>query len=677
MVRLFNKSKIFIPFVLFLFTFILYLHNLSHSVYGGDVGDLVTAAFVGGVPHAPGYPLYTLLGFLLTKIAIFSTPAFSVGLISVLAGAFSVVFFFLTLRLLKINRLIALIATLTLATNYLFWFYNEIAEVFALNTFFIIFLFFLAILYSNKQKLWTFYLFCLTLGLSFTHHQTIVLFVPSLLLLVIPTLFKQKKYWKKYLWSILFFACGLLPYIYVPIASSHMPPINWDNVHDISSFFQLLLRRDYGTFKAGGYASVTFLQRLIILKSYFSTLFFQLTIPVCVVSIIGILRNFKSNKLLTISLLVSFIISGPLFIFYAGFPLVQNFFFGVNERFFTMSVILVFYFFAFGIDAIKYFFVTYFKRPAYGVLFSLVFILIPLQLFSYNFPKTDLSSVQIGDRLGYDFLASLPPHSVIFMSGDTTLFNTWYMHYAMHVRPDVDVVNIAVMDMNPYINKIQQNLIPQNKKLKNAPPMLTIATIQEVAKKRPVFSTMQLQSEEKKFVWIPYGLAYRFFPSGSTLPTEGQYTHDVDSIWSKMSIPQQNGKISGSLTISEIPGTYSSALLAAGAYISSQYNNTSLAKKYYEKAINAEPQNPKAYEVLGVFYLTDEKNCSAARDNFITAMSKNPTEELAYLLLYATYKDCLHQDSNAEESARIFQQKFGENILSALKHILPQQGGKK
>src|SRR6185312_8949557 len=117
-------------------------------------------------------------------------------------------------------------------------------------------------------------------------------------------------------------------------------------------------------------------------------------------------------RLLSVALLLAFILSGPIFIVYAGFPLTQNFFFGVNERFFTMSAILVFYFFAFGIDAIRSFVLFYFKRPAYGILFTVIFLLIPLQLFFYNFPKTDLSTTQIGDTFGSDFISQLPPHSV-------------------------------------------------------------------------------------------------------------------------------------------------------------------------------------------------------------------------------------------------------------------------
>ncbi len=39
----------------------------SRQIVGGDSGDLITAAYLFGVPHPPGYPLYTFLGWLTTK----------------------------------------------------------------------------------------------------------------------------------------------------------------------------------------------------------------------------------------------------------------------------------------------------------------------------------------------------------------------------------------------------------------------------------------------------------------------------------------------------------------------------------------------------------------------------------------------------------------------------------
>ncbi|MGD9101843.1 MAG: DUF2723 domain-containing protein, partial [Anaerolineae bacterium] len=44
--------------------------GLTWAHYGADGGDLVTAAHTLGVPHPPGYPTYTLLAWLFTRLSL-------------------------------------------------------------------------------------------------------------------------------------------------------------------------------------------------------------------------------------------------------------------------------------------------------------------------------------------------------------------------------------------------------------------------------------------------------------------------------------------------------------------------------------------------------------------------------------------------------------------------------
>src|SRR5260221_1225367 len=141
-----------LPCILFLGFATLYIHNLSRSVYGGDVGDFITTASIGGVAHAPGYPFFVFVSFILVHAFLFFTPAFTVGLISAISGAAGVVICFLLVRILTKSTLSAYVASLSLGTSYLFWFYNEIAEVFALHAFFILVLFYFAILFDKTKK---------------------------------------------------------------------------------------------------------------------------------------------------------------------------------------------------------------------------------------------------------------------------------------------------------------------------------------------------------------------------------------------------------------------------------------------------------------------------------------------------------------------------------------------
>ena len=97
---------------LFLLTFGVYLFTLAPSVAPqGDSGELVTVAYTLGIAHHPGYPLYTLLAHLFTKIP-FGSVAWRVNLFSAVChSATVVVVYWIILKIFqefknfKLNRL--------------------------------------------------------------------------------------------------------------------------------------------------------------------------------------------------------------------------------------------------------------------------------------------------------------------------------------------------------------------------------------------------------------------------------------------------------------------------------------------------------------------------------------------------------------------------------------------
>ena len=55
--------------------FVLYLLTLCPVVFWYDSAEYVTAAVTLGIPHPPGYPLYTLLGHVFTWLPLDSALA--------------------------------------------------------------------------------------------------------------------------------------------------------------------------------------------------------------------------------------------------------------------------------------------------------------------------------------------------------------------------------------------------------------------------------------------------------------------------------------------------------------------------------------------------------------------------------------------------------------------------
>lgn len=659
---------------MFFFLFLTYLHNLSRSVYGGDVGDLVTAAYVMGVAHPPGYPLFTFLGFLLTRVD-FMSPAFMVGLISVFSSALAAVLFYLLALEFTKNKFVSLVSSLVLSFNYLFWFYAEIAEVFALNNLFVILLFLLAFLYYKKKNIKFLYALSFFVGLSFTNHQTIIFVYPSLLLLVLSNykqIFSNPKIIIK---NILFLISGLLIYIYVPFASMQNPVVNWDRVKDIESFLRLVLRQDYGTFNAGIFALPTIDQRIIILKSYFTDVFIQLTFPVIVLSIIGSIYAFIKEKRSFFAILLAFLISGPFFIGYAGFPLLGSFYIGIYERFFSMSSIVLLMFLPFGLLFVVNLLNKLLKKKNFQNLFIGVFMIIPLSLFYYNFPKTDLHDIHIGDNLAYDMISPLPKDAVLFLSGDTVLFNAWYVNYALNFRKDVTIVNLNGLAGDAYFEKKIDDYVKLHPKEKNDKDV-SARVIKELSKKRPVFSFEAVQpSRGERFVWVPKGLSFELLDSKDDIPKQEDFLNKNLNIWNSFQKFNQgkNSLALGSLTISEIPSIYANALLALGNYNFTEYKDGETAFEFYEKAKDIEPSYYKTYEVLGVYY-SDLKNCNKTEENLNKAINIYPFDRISYYLLYYNYKNCSKSEIKAKEVIKLYEKLYGDNtFFKDLKEGLKEQ----
>jgi hypothetical protein len=80
--------------------------TLPPSITFEDSGEFATAAALLGIPHAPGYPLYTMLAhlFLMVPLAWPGGTAWQVNLFSAVAAAVGVGIFVLVLRGLGISR---------------------------------------------------------------------------------------------------------------------------------------------------------------------------------------------------------------------------------------------------------------------------------------------------------------------------------------------------------------------------------------------------------------------------------------------------------------------------------------------------------------------------------------------------------------------------------------------
>jgi hypothetical protein len=231
-----------------------YVGTLSVSIAGGDSGEIVAEGCHLGTAHPPGYPLITTIIYAITRLDMFGTVAHRVNLFCAVCTTLASVLVGKTvLRLHPSKSMAGAVAAMGLfALSPLIWQYAITAEVFPLNTLFAALIVYLVVTFSAVRNNVTIaYIGAFVCGLALCNQHTIVLFEAPLILWM---LFLQRNHIKAHptvlvILSVCFLA-GLLPYAYLPIASSIAPkPGSWGQVDTLSGFLHHILRKDYGTFQ--------------------------------------------------------------------------------------------------------------------------------------------------------------------------------------------------------------------------------------------------------------------------------------------------------------------------------------------------------------------------------------------------------------------------------------------
>src|SRR3989338_3480724 len=93
---MYKKIDYIISIGIFFVTFAIYIRTLCPTVYVGDSGQLIAAAYTLGIPHPPGYPIYCLVGKLFNYIPVGSI-AYRMNLMSAFFASATVAVLYLIL----------------------------------------------------------------------------------------------------------------------------------------------------------------------------------------------------------------------------------------------------------------------------------------------------------------------------------------------------------------------------------------------------------------------------------------------------------------------------------------------------------------------------------------------------------------------------------------------------
>jgi hypothetical protein len=469
--------------------FALYLRTLAPTLPTGDSGELITVAWLLGIAHPSGYPLFTMLGHAFALLP-FGTPALRVNLMSAVLDAITVALVVLTAYQLlthqshdeggrgtrpKIAAWLppiagAMFAGLILAFSTNFWAYSVVAEVFALNNLFAILILLLLLAWARRpERLRLLWLAGFVSGLALTNHQTIALLAPACLALLVSgsrALLTGRASVRVGRGTLLlnfgiagaFLSVGLLPYLYLPLAARRDPALNWGDPRSLQGFIRDVTRADYGSLRLtvanGGLATPPGEHVFLLMRSLWS----GFTPLGCVLALLGLWWLWRRQRAAATALLLAFMFTGLLFLAYADPPIDSRILYGVLERFYILPGI--FLAIAAGVGAAQMVEIVEHlpieRAPRLAPLGAVALLLIPLISARVHYDAADRSSNRVAHNFGTDLLSPLDQGALLIVQGDAPTMAIDYLQQVEGYRRDVVALNVEKLKMPAYVRQMER-----------------------------------------------------------------------------------------------------------------------------------------------------------------------------------------------------------------------------
>jgi hypothetical protein len=240
------EERNFLRLLLFLLSLsLLMIYSVSPSVYVGDSGLFSSASYFLGTAHPPGYPLFILLGKLITFLP-FGNIALKINLLSALFGALTMVVAYEATFYITKKHVMSLFAPLTIFTSSNFIFESSKAEVYTLNAFFIILIFYFGLRALKEKKCFNAILVSSFLfGLGMGNHQSISFMVFIIVYIIV---IKRKELpFGTIATSLVLFIIGFSIYFFLYLRSITDGYIVYSKVYSLTDFFSIIFRMGYSS----------------------------------------------------------------------------------------------------------------------------------------------------------------------------------------------------------------------------------------------------------------------------------------------------------------------------------------------------------------------------------------------------------------------------------------------
>jgi hypothetical protein len=451
-------------------SFCLYVQTLAPTLLMADPAEFQLACYTLGIAHPTGYPLYLILGWLWTHLVPIGDAAYRVNLLSaVFAACATGLLYVLVLRVLRgawrgssqpLVGVLAAFATLALALSRTFWSQALTAEVYALNSLFVVSLLLLLLRWSESRSTRALRLTALIYGLSLTHHSTMILFFPAGVLFVWLTDRLVFRNARSLLALLLLVVVPLILYLYIPWRAPRTPYLYVELTPGRTlELYDNTLRGFLGFLTGEMFLGEVGVQAppLERLSMAADLLLRQFGIPGAALGLVGVVKlvlggkGSRSHRLLAL-LALSY---GAL----VGFTLVYNV--GDIHVFYTPSYVIFAVWMGVGmgwlVETLEGVRLGAFSgaRPAVWALVAL-FAVLPLALLWNNYRSVDRSRDYEARTWAERILSQPIPEGAMLISNDRNeITPLLYLQHAEGVRPDLLTMFPLMLAGEEYSNVVR------------------------------------------------------------------------------------------------------------------------------------------------------------------------------------------------------------------------------
>ena len=433
------------PIILTAFALLLcgtFISTAAPTVFLGDSGEIISAAYTLGIGHPPGYPLYMLFSKIFTFIPA-GDIAFRANLLSVFFAVLVFLAFYFTASYgLKVVfkegksttlNLTALLFSCIYCFSYIFWFQTGNAKggIYIMAQLFTLLSILACMKFVFEKNIRYFYLSAYLAGfLPVIHHSAALVTVFVLAALVLNI--KKVKPKDAVFGGSLFLLSLLTPHLFLFIRAKASPVVHWGDIETFTQVFNHILRKVYFTLPRG---PLTPQVAVFKLKGYLGQ-FLYCYRPGIIFAAAGLVFLFLRKRGLFYFASVFLVLNLSAVIYLTGRSYAP-FNTYMNTNFFLITDVAAILAAAAGFYGLLGLLTGRFSKfkPA-AVMLCFIF---PVSSFVTNYPVNNQSAKFLAYDNANNDMKTLKDGDILFAEEDFQVFNIMYLKYVKHMYPGITI----------------------------------------------------------------------------------------------------------------------------------------------------------------------------------------------------------------------------------------------